>query len=450
MKKYSIKLKITIWFAVMMTLLSGLMLIFMLSVSNSVISRTAMTQLRQRMQRNATQVGMAENKLNLGEEFQFYDSGVYTLVYSRNESLIAGQLPVSFTASEPFRNGSTRTISSGNTQYLVLDLWVPQGWENGLWLRGLLELPEPGITAYSLLGIELMVMPLFILLATLGGYRILQRAFRPLDSITATAAAINEAKDLSKRIGLPPGKDEFSRLAAVFDQLFSRLERSFEAEKQFIADASHELRTPVSIIKGACEYAEKFDETPQERQETLSMIHRQAVKMTELISQLLQITRLDQGMEQNNMEPVDLGELIHSLCREWPYDQNRMAFAIPENVTVQGNPSLLSRLVQNLVDNAFKYGKPNGCVWISVFRKGEEILLQVRDDGIGIPADQQEKVWQRFYQVDSSRSDEEGGAGLGLAMVRQIAQIHGGYMTLESIPDVGSSFTLHLPGTEIL
>ena len=239
------------------------------------------------------------------------------------------------------------------------------GWEECIWLRGIMEAPENGALTRNLLTVALAALPIFIFLVAAGCYWISKRAFRPLDNITATALAINEARDLSRRIDLPPGKDEFSRLAGTFDRLFERLERSFEAEKQFTADASHELRTPVSIIKGACEYAEKYDETPEERQETISMIHRQADRMSELISGLLSMTRLEQGTETARMEQVDLRELVSSICKESVYTQERLSVELPEKVMVQADPTLLSRLIQNLIENGFKYGKPGGRVWIS-------------------------------------------------------------------------------------
>lgn len=446
MRNLSVKIKIAAWLTMLMALLSGLLLVFMLSISSAVASQTAMSQLSQTVRNSAGQVSLSQGRLAFGDGFYFYQNGVSLLVYSQNEALLAGQIPVSFTAGEPFQNGLTRTVAAGEERYLVLDLWVPMGWENGVWLRGIMEMPENRQLARNLLLVALVVLPAFMAMAAAGSYWIAKRAFRPLDHITASAEAINEARDLSRRIALPPGRDEFSRLANTFDQLFERLERSFEAEKQFTADASHELRTPVSIIKGACEYGLKFDDTPAERQETLSMIHRQAVKMSGLISQLLSMTRLDQETEPAHMESVDLGELLRSLCGEQGYDQKRLTLELEEGITARADPALLSRLVQNLVENAFKYGRPEGHVWISVRRDRDEILLQVRDDGIGIPPDQQEKVWQRFYQVDPARSGE-GGAGLGLSLVRQIAQLHGGYMTLESIPGAGSAFTLHLPGS---
>lgn len=447
MKRMSVKGRIVLWLVALMALLEGIMLIVMGFMGSAAITRTAEKTLEQTVRSSLTQIHPSGQGLELGADFQFYRSGVSTLIYSGNQTLLAGQIPVSFTAEEPFQNGLLRAVSSGDTQYLVLDLWMPQGWEGGLWVRGLMEAPESRPTVRNLLLVGLLSMPGFIGLAALGGYLILRRSFRPLNRITATAADINEARDLSRRIGLPPGRDEFSRLAATFDDLFERLERSFELEEQFTADASHELRTPVSVIKGACEYGLKYDETEEERQETLTMIRRQAEHMTGLISQLLSITRLDQGTETIRFQTLDLGVLAEALCEEQEWDPARLSLDIRQETVVQGDPVLLRRLLGNLVDNAFKYGKPDGHVWLTVSRQGGEVLAAVRDDGMGIPREQQERIWQRFYQVDPSRGSDSG-AGLGLAMVRQIAGAHGGYMTLESIVDVGSVFTLHLPASD--
>ncbi len=444
MKKLNIKVKITIWYLLLMTIMAGLLLGFLLLVSGSVSTQTAMDQLSQTVRGNLDQIAMTDGTLQLGENFQFYDNGVYCLIYSQNESLLAGQLPVAFTAAEPFQNGLTRPVEVSSSRYYVLDFWVPLGWENGVWLRGILEAPENPQMLTNLLYIAMVTLPLYILLAALGGYAIARRAFRPLDQITSTAAAISEASDLSQRVELPPGDNEFTRLANTFNQMFERLERSFEAEKQFTADASHELRTPVSVIKSACEYAEKYGETPEEQRETLSMIHRQANRMSALIGQLLSITRLDQGVDIAREGKTDLSALVRTICEEQVCPPGRLISELQEGVTACVDTALITRLLQNLIDNGFKYGKPEGHVWVSLEQTEEEIRLCVKDDGVGIPAEAQEKVWQRFYQVDPSRG-EKGGAGLGLSMVQRIAQAHGGTVSLESIPDVGSSFTLHLP-----
>lgn len=444
MRKIPVKARIAVWLTLLMALLAALLVLFMLLISSRVAVQTASDQLAYVVKENLNQIYFVQEKPQMGSGFHFYHNGVTTLVYSKGESLLAGQIPVSFAVSEPFHNGRLRLVDAGEARYLMLDLWLSDGWEHGVWVRGLIEAPENRMFVSNLLKVAVVALPVFMALAAAGSSWIIHRAFRPLDSINATAAAINEASDLSRRIGLPPGQDEFSRLGNAFDRLFERLERSFEAEKQFTADASHELRTPVSIIKGACEYALKYDETEEDRQETIDMIRRQAEKMSCVISQLLSMTRLEQGTEQVGMEPVELREFLRLLCQEQSYDTDRVIIECEGTIQVQANPGLLSRLVINLVENAQKYGRKDGQIWILACRRQEEALLQVRDDGDGIPVEHQEKVWQRFYQVDAAHSSETG-AGLGLPLVRQIAQIHGGYMTLESGRGLGCTFTLHLP-----
>lgn len=445
MKTPSVQARLTLWYTLLMAGMGGLLLGFLVLISGTVSTQTAMDQLEATLRRNLSQITQgADGAPQLGEEFAFYDNGVYTLVYSQGEALLAGQVPVSFTAAEPFQNGQNRPVDVAGARYYVMDFWLPNGWEGGLWVRGILEAPENPQLLTNLMFIAMVTLPAFLLLAALGGYGIARRAFRPLKEITSTAAAINEAADLSARVAVPPGDHEFSRLAATFNQMFARLEGAFEAEKQFTADASHELRTPVSVIKSACEYAEKYGETPEEQRETLAMIHRQADRMAELIQQLLSITRLDQGTEGLRLEPLDLAALVEGVCAEQPYPRQRLFCQVGGAVWVRGDAGLLRRLLQNLIDNGFKYGTPQGHVWVTLEGKGNTARLQVRDDGIGIPEDQQEKVWQRFYQVDPSRR-EGGGAGLGLAMVKKIAQLHGGTVTLDSAPGRGSAFTLLLP-----
>ncbi len=445
MKTPSVQARLTLWYTLLMAGVGGLLLGFLVLISGTVSTQTAMDQLEATLRRNLSQITQgADGAPQLGEEFAFYDNGVYTLVYSQGEALLAGQVPVSFTASEPFQNGQNRPVDVAGARYYVMDFWLPNGWESGLWVRGILEAPENPQLLTNLMFIAMVTLPAFLLLAALGGYGIARRAFRPLKEITSTAAAINEAADLSARVAVPPGDHEFSRLAATFNQMFARLEGAFEAEKQFTADASHELRTPVSVIKSACEYAEKYGETPEEQRETLAMIHRQADRMAELIQQLLSITRLDQGTEGLRLEPLDLAALVEGVCAEQPYPRQRLFCQVGGAVWVRGDAGLLRRLLQNLIDNGFAYGKPQGHVWVTLGMEGDQAVLQVRDDGIGIPQDQQEKIWQRFYQVDPSRR-EGGGAGLGLAMVKKIAQVHNGQLTLDSAPGQGSTFALTLP-----
>ena len=445
MKPRSIKTRITLWITLLVVALFSLMLLFAFSMSSSVVQRTARQQLADAVRANAAMVSFADGQFAAGEGFAFSRSGVSCLVYSKAEALLAGQLPVGFSASVPFENGTLRTVESGGGDWYLLDLWVADGWENGVWLRGLMEVPDVSATARNLLLAAAVALPLFVLAGALGCYFILRRSLRGLDAVNAAASSIGEGKDLSRRIGPVPGGRELTQLAENFDGLLERLQRSFEAEHRFTADASHELRTPVSIIKSACEYAEAFDETDEERRETLGMIHRQADKMAGLIGQLLALTRLDQGTETLRPVPLDLGQLARRTLEDQNYDAARLRLALAEGVTVKGDEALLGRLAANLVDNAFKYGLPGGTVTVEVRAENGEALLTVADEGPGIPVGQQEKIWQRFYQVDAARGDQQEGVGLGLSLVQRIAQLHGGRMTLKSAEGAPSAFALHLP-----
>lgn len=277
MKRISIKLKITIWYFIFMTVMGMLLIGFLWFVSNAVTTQTAMNNVSQIVRNNLEEVDVADGKLQLGDEFQFYQNGVYSVIYSQKESLLAGQIPVSFTVSEPFENGLTRMVSDGENRFYVFDLWCPFGWDNGVWVRGVMEVSEDTMMIRNLVMSSAAAMPIFILLATIGGYLIAKHAFRPLEQMIQTADTISEASDLSARMEIPEGNNEFTRLATTFDKMFARLEKSFEAEQQFTADASHELRTPTSVIKSACEYTKKYEETPEERAETIDMISQDSI-----------------------------------------------------------------------------------------------------------------------------------------------------------------------------
>ena len=443
----AVKRRIALWLTLLTVLLTVLLLVYILIISETVSGKTARDELIRVLRENAACVSMREGQLQVDAGFRYSYGGINALIYSRGEILLAGQIPVGYGAALPFESGIIRTVGE-ETKYLVLDLWVPSGWEDGVWLRGITIAPDLRAVTANMIFWTLLTLPLFALLAACGAYWISCRAFRPLSRIHDAAEAINEARDLKGRIGLPAGEDEFSRLAATFDGMFERLERSFEAEKQFASDAAHELRTPVAIIKGACEYAERYGEgeTPAERQETMAMIHRQAKRMTRLTEGLLHMTRMEQGTEGGELCRLNLGGEVAAICAETYAGDARLTVHTEEGILVSADRDLLTRLLCNLIGNAVKYSDPpeQAAITVTVTRGAGEALLLVSDHGIGIPPEAHERIWQRFTRVDSARADGES-TGIGLAIVRGIAERFGGYMTLESKVGVGSTFTLHLP-----
>lgn len=445
MRRLSVKARLTLWITLMMLLLVAAVLAVLVTVSSSVVTESAYDQLESTVRANLNGISHTGGTLSFQEGFAFTKSGVYTLVYSRSGALLAGQPPLSFPENEPFENGVIRPVSADGTYY-ILDFWLPFSWDDGVWVRGMMEAPETAGVLDGLAGVALLLLPLMVAVSGLGSYLLARATFRPISRIIAAAEAIGEGRDLSRRIGLPAGHDEISRLAAAFDRMFARLEAAFEAEQRFTSDASHELRTPTAVILAQCREARNHAQTTGQYAQAVDVIERQAGKMSALIGQLLQMTRLEQGTLPAAMEEADLSELVDVICREQPQ--------LPQGITLTAefqpelracfDVTLMSRLLQNLLDNAARYGRPDGHIWVSLRQEGADAVLCVRDDGIGISADQLPRIWQRFYQVDPARSGQNG-SGLGLTMVQQIAALHGGSVTVESRPGEGSCFTLRFP-----
>nr|WP_297172836.1 HAMP domain-containing sensor histidine kinase [uncultured Agathobaculum sp.] len=446
MKHLSVKIKLTIWITLLMLLLVALVLGFMMALSSSVVSGHTYEQLMVTVRESLPGITRENNTLTFSEDFSFTQGDIYILVYSAAGALLAGQPPLAFPEGEVFTNGAARMVSGVSSDFYIVDFWLPFGWEDGVWVRGVTAAPDTEDVMGELAVIAFLVLPLAAIVSGLGAYLLARSTFRPIDRIIQAAGAIGEGRDLSQRIGLPPGRDEISRLGQAFDNMFARLETSFEAEKQFTSDASHELRTPVAVILAQCGDARQNADTPEQYAEAIDVIERQARRMSSLIAQLLQMTRLEQGTQRASFEQADLSGLVEVICEEQPQ--------LPAGVTLQADiqpdveawfdVTLLSRLLQNLINNAAQYSKESGHIWVSLRHVDNDVVLSVRDDGIGIPADQLDKIWKRFYQVETSRG-AAGGVGLGLTMVRQIAALHGGTVTVDSREGEGSCFTLRFP-----
>ena len=285
MKRMSVKVKITVWYVLLMALMAGLLLTFLLGISGSVSSQTAVNQLDAAVRANLTQVEVADDgSLRWGRVSSSMSTGCTPWYTARGSPCWPGRLPVSFTAQEPFQNGLTPCGGHRRRPLLRAGLLGTLRLGRGRVVRGPAEAPDNPQAITNLLLMAVVTMPLFILLAALGGYLIARRAFRPLEQLTATADAINEAADLSRRVEVPPGSNEFSPgWRAPSTACLPGWSGPLRRRPSSPADASHELRTPVSVIKSACEYAEKYGDTPEEQRETIAMIHRQADRMSALI-----------------------------------------------------------------------------------------------------------------------------------------------------------------------
>ena len=231
--------------------------------------------------------------------------------------------------------------------------------------------------------------------------------------------------------------------------MISRLDDSFEAEKRFISDASHELRTPMSVIMAQTELTLEQDRSNEEYKSAIEVINRQGGRMNTLIDTLLDYTRLEQRADEYQMMPIDLSELVTDLCQDMKLIKLKditLEYDAEPGITVSGHKVLLTRMLQNLIDNAYKYGKDNGNIWVSLKDNKDNVVLSVKDNGIGISEKGVDKIFDRFYREDSSRTHQKRmayGYGLGLSMVKKIVEMHDANIRVISEEGQGSEFRIY-------
>jgi heavy metal sensor kinase len=304
---------------------------------------------------------------------------------------------------------------------------------------------EPVETARSrFLFILLGLAPLALLVAGVGGWFLARRALAPVDAMVDAARRI-EAEDLSRRIEAAGTEDELGRLAAVLNDMLARLERSFAAVSQFSADAAHELRTPLTILKGEIEVALRSSPGAIEYQRVLASCLEEVDRLSALVEDLLFLARSEGGSVRVTQAPVNLAEVVAEVAPALQALADTAGVSVtitPGAPTwVRGNASMLFRVIFNLGENAIKYTPAGGRVTITLTQSGNEVGLEVRDTGPGIPPDDLPHIFDRFYRADRGR----GGVGLGLALVRSIVSLHGGDITAHSTPGLGSRFRVVLP-----
>lgn len=441
MRFLSIKTRVTIYFTLMMVLIVVLVIGVILIAGRGVISDSAEGTLLDVVHDEIDDVDFDGGFLDL-DELDFYRHNVYVQAYDASGAFLGGAGTRDFDGSVEFRNGEIRRVTVDGTPFLVYDLFV-QTDEGDVWLRGLTSTDNDFSAARIITILAIVILPAIVVVAAVVGWFIARHAFKPVRQITDTVDAINDGTDLTARIGLHRGRDEIHRLAATFDRMFDRLERSFDSEKRFASDASHELRTPVAIIIAECEYARENAETVEDYRESLDVVERQGRRMSTIINQLLNITRLDQGTQPINRERADFSELADVVTDETARASGKALNVIKDidvGVEAEIDVGLMSRLAQNLVENACKYTPEGGTVRVSLKRDGTRLVFTVSDTGVGISKRDLPHIWERFWQADSSRGVDRG-SGLGLAMVKQIADAHGGTLSVKSEPGKGSEFT---------
>ena len=306
---------------------------------------------------------------------------------------------------------------------------------------------------------------IIILLSSVCTYFLTKKALTPLQKLTSEVSQI-QAQNLSTQLAVPNSKDEIAQLTSSFNEMLTRLDNAFSTQKQFSANAAHELRTPLAVLQTNLEVFEKKQEPEMvEYQQLFTMIKEQTARLSQLVGTLLDMTNLKSVPRTDHVSLEELvdevfcdldpvaekaGISIHfddSSSQDWHTDVHTPdASALNNNIrNITGSYVLLYRAVYNLVENAIKYNRPNGSVTVSVKEKNGQAMILVKDTGIGISPENQKKIFDPFFRVDKSRSRAMGGAGLGLALVDSIAREHGGSVQVLESNEKGSIIALMLP-----
>ena len=468
MRKNSIQFKITLWYTLALIAIVCLAM-FSIRISTQVILRNAVRDyLYGVVEENSDDfyyltaeeaeqatfedsdvvIAYEGGSLVIDDDFMKMVSDVYSAIYTESGELIYGENPLSKgTQAIPFTTSKLWSMEYNEERYDLYDrkLSVP-GLEEGIWLRGMVSQQRNVTQLNNIVRLTLYVLPFFILIAALIGALLAGRMLAPLRQLEETAQQIADGGDLKQRIEIGKGTDEVHTLANVFNEMVQRLDRTFEAEKQFTSDASHELRTPMSVIQAQSEYILEKDRTKKEYQEAFEVVARQSARMNNLINDMLDYTRMDQGNERYPLEQLDLSVVVGELCEELALVKEKnitLTCQAESNCIINGNRYLLERLLQNLISNAYRYGKQDGYIRVNLATAGGAYRLSVSDNGIGIPAEEKEKIFQRFYRADTSRS--ENGTGLGLSIVKKIAELHEANIDIESTVGEGSTFFIDFP-----
>ena len=298
------------------------------------------------------------------------------------------------------------------------------------------------VVALAVLGPAAAAVSLF------GGYWLARRALAPVDRLTRAALTIS-ATDLHRRVPQDGTKDEVGRLAAAFNSMLGRLEAAFEETRRFTADAAHELRTPLAVLRTATEVALRADGTAEDFRRVMDGQLKEIGRLSRLADQLLFLCREDAGLRDERPNEVRLDLLLEDLCETLQLTAEAKSLAINcEEVspcTITAPPDRVRRLFLNLVDNSLRYTPPGGRVDVRLTLSNAEAVVTVADDGVGIAVEHVPRVFERFYRGDESRSRETGGAGLGLAICRSVTDSLGGRISITSEVDRGTVMEVRLP-----
>jgi len=459
MKRLSIGMRLTLWYLAIFAVAqivfgAGMWFILRHQLYDLVDDglESQIDDLRNFMASQKKDASMAKLREEVNETYALEHPGDYLELYAENSELLYRSAflqnhPVTLALSGHFVRPMSRNRRIAGHPFRFT---VQQVEANGHVYTATMGVPTDDVVETLTLfrSYLLMLSPLLFAAAAGGGYWLSRRALAPVDALVRTARDIT-GTNLDSRLPKLATGDELQRLSDTLNEMLDRIETAFLRITQFTADASHELRTPVSLIRTEAELALRRSRGEAELKESMRNILLEAERTTSLIEQLLSLARADSGREALHMQPVNLSETLRTMVEGWQQVAEIRNLQFSESISsdsfVMGDAVALRRVADLLLDNAFKYTPSPGSVSLSLERTGEIAVVSVRDSGPGISEEDQPKIFERFYRADKARSRDQGGAGLGLSIASWIVAQHHGSITVETRLGQGSIFRVELP-----
>ena len=422
-ENFPITVKVTLWYTFF-----TVALIFVLLTASFAIADKMTGDVNQRELTGIVNE-MASDMVSDPDEFDDFDDGIYFVRYNNQGIETDGMSP----------KGFDLTLKQSEN---AVSIYKKNGENDGEWVRGIVPVNKLSEEVNRMLLTILILSPLLLIIIIYGGYKIIKKALRPVAKISDTATEIQKNGDFSKRIEIDDGQDEIHKMANAFNEMLNSLENFYLREKQFSSDVSHELRTPVSVILTESQYSLDYADTMEEAKDSFSVIQRQAKRMSELINQIMELSKIEKqtGIPSDK---INLSETVEKILGDYKnlfVEKNiEMTKKIEENISMTGDKIMIERLFDNLLNNAMKFTRDK--INVKLYSEDEKCVLEVEDNGIGISEQDKELIWKRFYQVNDSRNKKiNKGFGLGLFLVSKIIEQHGGTIDVESILNEGTKF----------
>lgn len=432
LSRIPVSIRVTVWFSSVIVILFLIILSSLILIEDKVVNDLSQKEL----------VEAVEEIYEDPEKFENFNDGIYYIKYNEQNEIIAGKFPKDFDIALAFSIEDINIYQVENKKFLYYDTRLQ---DEDDWIRGIYPLGKVQKEIETLWNIAIALSVLFLIFVVIVGYRIIKNAFKPVKQISNTALEIKRSKDFSNRIELEDSNDdEIHKMASTFNEMLDTVEEVFIHEKQFSSDVSHELRTPITVILAQSDYALQYSDTFEEAKESLEVINRHAKRMTNLINQIMELSKLERQKEIEK-ERINLSNIVLQLLDDYkPLLESKnlnLVYNVEKDIRIQGNKIMLERVFLNILMNAVKFTKTN--IEISLTREDKTAVLKIRDDGIGISEENKKFIWERFFQVNDSRNKEENkGSGLGLSMVKKIVDLHSATIDLESELDQGTCFTI--------